>query len=398
MSTLLGQAPPGIDLTENRNREFNASASTVYGLAVLSVALRFYTRTRIQNFAIKIDDWLILLALFSVTTSFVLAIMGGNYGLGKHVWVIPLAEVMKIIKIHYIYMFMYIFNVPLIKFSILLFYRRIFGMNLMMWICFFLSGGYFIACTVTLSLACQPISYYWTQVQDPKGGYCRYEPHVFYLGNAAANVATDVLILIVPIPLIWKLQMPTTKKILVSSLFLLGTFVCIVSIVRIKFMGDLAKAKDVTFILVNIFLWSFVEPCIGIVCACLPTLRPLLQRWSRALFGTEFGKSSSTGPGITPALVRTQQSTTVDGTKKQKNGFKRMKGNTVDDTIISGNGRVRLRPADDETMLTTVSAQFEMDDYRRNGTSDADSESQTQTTPTMGIRVKTDFGWQEHVQ
>ncbi|KAL2390437.1 hypothetical protein RJ035_001271 [Blastomyces gilchristii] len=174
-----------------------------------------------------------------------------------------------------------------------------------------------------------------------------------------------------------------------------STFVCVVSIVRIKFMGDLARAKDVTFILVNIFLWSFVEPCLGIVCACLPTLRPLLQRVSRSVFGTEFGKSSSTGPGITPALVRTQQSTTVDGTKKS--GFKRIKGNTVDETT-SGNGRMRLRPADDETMLTTVSAHFEMDDFRRNGTSDIDSESQTQTTPPMGIRVKTDFGWQEHVQ
>ncbi|OAT12111.1 hypothetical protein BDBG_07502 [Blastomyces gilchristii SLH14081] len=393
--SVLGEPPPGIDLTENRNREFNASAATVYGLAVIAVALRFYTRTKIQNFAIKIDDWLILLSLFSVTCSFVLAIIGGNYGLGRHVWVIPLSDVMILIKIHYIYMFLYILNVPLIKFSILLFYRRIFGMNWTMWVCFFLSGGYYIACTVTLLVSCQPISYYWTQVEDAKSGRCLFHPHVFYLGNAAANVATDVLILLVPIPLIWRLQMPRTKKILVSSLFLLGTFVCVVSIVRIKFMGDLARAKDVTFILVNIFLWSFVEPCLGIVCACLPTLRPLLQRVSRSVFGTEFGKSSSTGPGITPALVRTQQSTTVDGTKKS--GFKRIKGNTVDETT-SGNGRMRLRPADDETMLTTVSAHFEMDDFRRNGTSDIDSESQTQTTPPMGIRVKTDFGWQEHVQ
>lgn len=159
-------------------------------------------------------------------------------------------------------------------------------------------------------------------------------------------------------------------------------------------MGELARAKDVTFILVNIFLWSFVEPCIGIVCACLPTLRPLLQKVSRVLFGTEFGKSFSSGPGISPGLVRTQQSTTVDGTKKQKNGFQRMKG-AVGEKPESGNGRMRLRPTEDETALTTVSAQFEMDDFRRNGTSDVDSESQNQSS---GIRVKTDFGWQEDVQ
>lgn len=126
-------------------------------------------------------------------------------------------------KIHYIYMFMYILSVPLIKFSILLFYRRIFGMNWAMWICFGLSGGYYVACTITLIVACQPISYYWTQVEDAKSGRCLFHPHVFYLGNAAANVVTDVLILLVPIPLVWKLQMPTSKKLLVCSLFLLGT-------------------------------------------------------------------------------------------------------------------------------------------------------------------------------
>ncbi|KAG5288856.1 Pth11-like integral membrane protein [Histoplasma capsulatum G186AR] len=394
MSSVLGGAPPGTDLTENRNREFNASVATVYGLAVISVALRFFTRVKVQNFTVKADDWLILVSLASVTCSFALAISGGQYGLGKHVWIVPLSDVMVLIKLHYIYMFMYILNVPLIKFSILLFYRRIFGMNWSMWVCFFLSGGYYIACTITLIIACQPISYYWTQVQDAKSGSCRFQPHIFYLGNAAANVATDVLILLVPIPLVWKLQMPTSKKILVSSLFLLGTFVCVVSIIRIKFMGELARAKDVTFILVNIFLWSFVEPCIGIVCACLPTLRPLLQKVSRVLFGTEFGKSFSSGPGISPGLVRTQQSTTVDGTKKQKNGFQRMKG-AVGEKPESGNGRMRLRPTEDETALTTVSAQFEMDDFRRNGTSDVDSESQNQSS---GIRVKTDFGWQEDVQ
>ncbi|EER38060.1 conserved hypothetical protein [Histoplasma capsulatum var. duboisii H88] len=329
MSSVLGGAPPGTDLTENRNREFNASVATVYGLAVISVALRFFTRVKVQNFTVKADDWLILVSLASVTCSFALAISGGQYGLGKHVWIVPLSDVMVLIK-----------------------------------------------------------------VQDAKSGSCRFQPHIFYLGNAAANVATDVLILLVPIPLVWKLQMPTSKKFLVSSLFLLGTFVCVVSIIRIKFMGELARAKDVTFILVNIFLWSFVEPCIGIVCACLPTLRPLLQKVSRVLFGTEFGKSFSSGPGISPGLVRTQQSTTVDGTKKQKNGFQRMKG-AVGEKPESGNGRMRLRPTEDETALTTVSAQFEMDDFRRNGASDADSESQNQSS---GIRVKTDFGWQEDVQ
>lgn len=65
MSSVLGDAPPGTDLTENRNREFNASVATVYGLAAISVALRFFTRVKMQNFTVKADDWLILVSLVS---------------------------------------------------------------------------------------------------------------------------------------------------------------------------------------------------------------------------------------------------------------------------------------------------------------------------------------------
>ncbi|OAX79203.1 hypothetical protein ACJ72_06481 [Emergomyces africanus] len=373
MSELLGQAPPGIDLTENRNREFNASIATVYGLAVLAVGLRFFTRFKVQSFAIKVDDWLILVSLLSVTCSFALAIVGGDYGLGKHVWIVPLTKTQITDSIWrpleaslHIHVHVYSQRST----------NKVFHPGILS-------------------------SHFRDElddIQDSKAGRCLFEPHVFYLGNAAANVLTDVLILLVPIPLVWKLQMPTGKKVLLTP-FVAAYSVCVVSFVRIKFMGDLAKAKDVTFILTNIFLWSFVEPCIGIVCACLPTLRPLFQHVTRVVFGTEFGRSISTGPGISPGLVRTQQTSTAEGSKLQKMGFKRMKGTVGGDEPRSANGRILLRPADDETMLTTVSAHYEMEDFRRNGngTSDADSENQTQPTPPMGIRVKTDFDWQENV-
>lgn len=46
----------------------------------------------------------------------------------------------------------------------------------------------------------------------------------FYIGNVAANVATDVVILIVPIPLVWRLHMRTSVKIMVTYIFILGGF------------------------------------------------------------------------------------------------------------------------------------------------------------------------------
>ena len=44
------------------------------------------------------------------------------------------------------------------------------------------------------------------------------------------------------------------------------------------------------------FIWSSVEPNIGIVCACMPTFRPLIRRWLPKWFGggsSEYGTSHS---------------------------------------------------------------------------------------------------------
>jgi hypothetical protein len=151
-----------------------------------------------------------------------LTIIGGYHGLGKHVWVVPIPEVVEMMRILFAYVLVYVVTVPLIKLSILLFYRRIFGMTYSMWFCVFLTAGYFVSCMVAFLVCCRPVSYYWTQYADPSGGVCVFNLYPFYIGNAAANVVTDGIILLVPIPLVWKLQMRKTQKVMLSGIFLLG--------------------------------------------------------------------------------------------------------------------------------------------------------------------------------
>ena len=44
----------------------------------------------------------------------------------------------------------------------------------------------------------------------------------YFLGTAIPNVVTDILLLVFPIPWIWKLVMPTSQKIALLGIFLLG--------------------------------------------------------------------------------------------------------------------------------------------------------------------------------
>ncbi|KAJ5374129.1 hypothetical protein N7517_006135 [Penicillium concentricum] len=296
-----GEPPPGTDLSADHGLRNNTAVITTFVLATIAVGLRFYTRYQIQSVRIAADDWMIVGAfvschknlicrLLAVTTSLILTVVGGYHGLGKHVWVVPIPEVVEMMRTLFVYVLLYIVTVPLIKLSIILFYRRIFGMTYTMWFCVFLTAGYFISCLVAFLVCCRPVSYYWTQYAEPNGGRCIYDLYPFYIGNAAANVVTDGIILLVPIPLVWKLQMRKTQKFMVSGIFLLGGFVCIASIIRIYYMTFLKTSPDVTWIMGDVFIWSSVEPSIGIVCACLPTLHPLLRSFVARVFGSSTGR------------------------------------------------------------------------------------------------------------
>ncbi|KAL4864945.1 hypothetical protein BDV12DRAFT_200663 [Aspergillus spectabilis] len=47
------------------------------------------------------------------------------------------------------------------------------------------------------------------------------------------------------------------------------------------------SSVDITWVIGDAMIWSNVEPCIGIVSACLPTLRPFLRRIPQLrLFGS----------------------------------------------------------------------------------------------------------------
>lgn len=96
-------------------------------------------------------------------------------------------------------------------------------MTWLAWWCAFITTGYLVANHVVLPLYCKPLSYYWTQWHDLDGGYCPVDEGNFYLGVGIINMIGDFCILLVPIPAVWKLQMPRGQKIAILFIFLLGS-------------------------------------------------------------------------------------------------------------------------------------------------------------------------------
>ena len=112
-------------------------------------------------------------------------------------------------------------TLPVIKISILLFLRRLFPMRQMLYACYGIGAFlvlWYVAFQTTAIVQCLPIHYFWHR-EGP--GHC-INNVTFYIVLASLNLATDVAVLVLPVPFIWRLQMQKRKRIGISSVFLIG--------------------------------------------------------------------------------------------------------------------------------------------------------------------------------
>ena len=169
---------------------------------------------------------------------------------------------------------LYVAGTAAAKFSILLLYRRLFGLYrkflIALYIIAAISFCYSLVEILVIIFACRPINAAWdvnvrgTCVDLALGG--------IIVGSV--NVATDFVTLFLPMPMVWGLNIELKWKIQLVGIFLLGSFVCIGSIYRVTVLNGLSS-PDATWALTPAAIWAFVENAIGIVSACLPTLRPI---------------------------------------------------------------------------------------------------------------------------
>ncbi|MCJ1469122.1 hypothetical protein MMC07_007755 [Pseudocyphellaria aurata] len=99
-----------------------------------------------------------------------------------------------------------------------------------------------------------------------------------------SDVITDLMILCLPLPMVWRLQMSTRRKISATGVFLLGSFATAASIARmivyLKYVYSAYPPPDRDLTITELLFWSLIELGIGVLAACLPTLRLLFTNTS----------------------------------------------------------------------------------------------------------------------
>lgn len=71
---------------------------------------------------------------------------------------------------------------------------------------------------LAVALQCLPIHGFW---QPDVPHHC-FDQVTYYIAQWSLNFATDVLVVLMPIPLLWKLHLPTVRRVGLVVVFLLG--------------------------------------------------------------------------------------------------------------------------------------------------------------------------------
>lgn len=270
------------------------SAGKMYALAlVLSLltivvtALRFYAR-RMKQAALSWDDYMILPALLLTIGTAVCMLVGTSIGnLGQHTGIredgIPVfdhrLEVFE--QIVFATQLTTTLTFGFTKLSVLLFYKRIFkgtfvkpSVWTMIGVVVVWTLGFFFANL----FQCWPLWIDWT-----KFGFTYQNcinTNAMYLAQAWSDVLTDLIILTLPLPCIWVMQLPARHKAAVSGMFLLGGLTVGAGIAKLLVFNRVVQELDVGFMDISymntpLVYWPMVESSMGVVGACLPLLRPL---------------------------------------------------------------------------------------------------------------------------
>ena len=170
--------------------------------------------------------------------------------------------------------------------------------------------GWGISTLFSTIFQCTPIAAVW----DPDHkGFC-INITAWFIGTNIPSIILDFAILILPMRVVWHLKLSIGRKIGLSGVFALGTAwefpsalsllanpfnsASIISILRVRANAKI-NFSDSTWNSVPIIIWSTVEEDVAVLCACLPSMWPLI----RLLFGR---RSKESKPNAAHSFPRTR--------------------------------------------------------------------------------------------
>lgn len=250
----------------------------------------------------------------------------------------------------------YTMTMSLAKLAILVVYRRLFPQRLMhisVWIVAVILILQSIVGTILLFVVCRPFWVNWGPLEMQQD-HC-FDKMSLFLWISLPNIITDLALIALPLPIIWKLQLSNNLKAALTVTFLIGgryvyeavPFILssfsidvpiltlhesglVASIMRFREFASNHLFPDVTWNAVGLVIWTVVEPGIYLISVSMMMYRPLLERVVRTAKTTVSQRSTGARMGMSS---KSDGLELTDRTQNSSHRFERLNGENDEEAL-----------------------------------------------------------------
>ncbi|KAG8424091.1 hypothetical protein J3458_000923 [Metarhizium acridum] len=167
-----------------------------------------------------------------------------------------------------------------VKYSCLVFFRRLLGpqtsraKKTWCWVVGILLLAGWVSCVAIIDYKCSVNDITYIMTHCTRRSHVDYQYRTFY-GNLAADIATDLLVMSIPLWILWNVRVQWPKKLLLAGIFSVAVFVMIAAGIRVALVRTSTTGlKHTSIDLVH--MWSQVEMGVAIIVANLASFRQLV--------------------------------------------------------------------------------------------------------------------------
>ncbi|KAF6826507.1 integral membrane protein [Colletotrichum plurivorum] len=264
-------------------------------LSFLSVAIvgsRLWIRHAARGLAA--DDWMSALSMVFALIYSGLTIAQTRYGLGLPIASRPKANLIIYTRINFAGRPFYQIGISFFKIALLISYLRLLkgtdqkNYRRVVWATIVIVFVAHLACAFSLVFACTPVDKSWNPL---KSGSC-LPPGPSFTAYAVVTIISDVVVAVLPVPVLLKLNIRMEKKVGLIGIFLLGLFTTLCSILRYLEIDRIQFGDGNSTMLV---LWGTIEFNVGNIVSSLPFLAPVFVKKARNYRSKYSGGGSSHG-------------------------------------------------------------------------------------------------------
>lgn len=139
---------------------------------------------------------------------------------------------------------------------------------------------------VVLTLTCRPPQDYWKITSEPQPNCINQSSSLLVAG--IVNTLTDFTVVLLPIRLVFSLQLPRRQAFVVALLFAFGFLSCFAGVFRTFFMWKVTQTFDMVWASYLVWVTASIELYVGVVSY------PPIARFRAPGNGTLFAKPRAT--------------------------------------------------------------------------------------------------------